>query len=171
VQSGTTIAYPPETKNYHYEMELVVAIGAPVFRVSVADAPGAVFGYACGLDMTRRDLQIASREKSRPWDLGKAFENSAVISALTPAAKFLPIGPQRIWLKVGGSIKQDAHLADLVWSIPEIVSNLSRFYHLKPGDLIYSGTPAGVGAVAPGDHIVGEIDGLQPVSVLIGDPE
>ena len=101
VQSGATIAYPPETSNYHYEMELVIAIGAPAFRVSVADAPKAVYGYAAGLDMTRRDLQMASREKSRPWDLGKAFEQSAIIAAITPAAKYAAIGPQRIWLKVG----------------------------------------------------------------------
>ncbi len=171
VHSGATIAYPPETKNYHYEMELVVAIGAPAFRASVADAPKAVFGYATGLDMTRRDLQIASREKSRPWDLGKAFEQSAVISALTPAAKFAAIGPQRISLKVGDTIKQDGKLADLIWSVAEIISHLSRFYHLKPGDLIYTGTPAGVGAVNPGDHILGEIEGLAPVTLTIGAPE
>jgi fumarylpyruvate hydrolase len=171
VLSGATIAYPPETKNYHYEMELVVAIGAPVFRVSVADATQAIFGYACGLDMTRRDLQIAAREKSRPWDLGKAFEDSAVISAITPAGRFPQIGPQRICLRVGDAIKQDAHLTDLIWNVQELVSHLSRYYHLRPGDLIYSGTPAGVGPVLPGDHLVGEIDGLQRVTVAIGNPE
>jgi fumarylpyruvate hydrolase len=171
VLTGATIAYPPETKNFHYEMELVVAIGAPVFRVSVADASAAVFGYACGLDMTRRDLQIAAREKSRPWDLGKAFENSAVIAAITPANAFPAIGPQRISLKVGDTIKQDAHLSDLIWGVPELVSHLSRFYHLRPGDLIYSGTPAGVGPVGPGDHLVGMIDGLETVVVSISSPD
>jgi fumarylpyruvate hydrolase len=171
VLSGSTIAYPSETKNYHYEMELVVAIGAPAFRISVADAPQAVFGYACGPDMTRRDLQIAARENSRPWDLGKAFEDSAVISAITPAGRFAPIGQQRISLKVGDTIKQDARLADLIWNVSELVSHLSRYYHLKPGDLIYSGTPAGVGPVVPGDHLVGEIDGLQRVTATIGNPE
>ena len=170
VLSGATIAYPPETKNYHYEMELVIAIGAPAFRVSVSEAPRAVFGYATGLDMTRRDLQMASREKSRPWDLGKAFEQSAIIAAITPAAKFPAIGPQRIALKVGETVKQDAKLSDLVWSVAEIISHLSRFYHLKPGDLIYTGTPAGVGPVKPGDSIVGEIDGLAPVTLKIGQP-
>jgi fumarylpyruvate hydrolase len=170
VLSGATISYPPETKNYHYEMELVVAIGTPVFRISVADAGAVVFGYACGLDMTRRDLQMAAREKSRPWDLGKAFENSAVIGAITPASAFPAIGPQRVSLKVGDTIKQDAHLSDLIWSVPELVSHLSRYYHLRPGDLIYSGTPAGVGPVGPGEHLVGEIDGLQSVVVTIGDP-
>jgi fumarylpyruvate hydrolase len=171
VLTGATIPYPPETKNYHYEMELVVAIGAPAFRVAVKDALNAVFGYAAGLDMTRRDLQIASREKSRPWDLGKAFEQSAIIAPLTPAAKFPDIGPQRISLEVGDTIKQDARLSDLIWSVPELVSHLSRFYHLNPGDLIYTGTPAGVGAVEPGDIILGRIDGLTAVTVKIGAPE
>jgi fumarylpyruvate hydrolase len=169
VLSGATIAYPPETSSFHYEMELVIAIGAPAFRIAVTDAGAAVFGYACGLDMTRRDLQIAARQKSRPWDLGKAFENSAVIGPLTPAHAFAAIGPQRISLKVGDTIKQDAHLADLIWSVPELVSHLSRYYHLRPGDLIYTGTPAGVGPVKPGDHLVGEIDGLQSVIVTIGE--
>src|SRR3984957_16315070 len=171
VLSGATIAYPPETRSFHYEMELIVAIGAPAFRIPVTDAGATVFGYACGLDMTRRDLQIAAREKSRPWDLGKAFEDSAVISAITPAGRFAPIGPQRISLKVGDAIKQDARLADLIWNVSELVSHLSRYYHLRPGDLIYSGTPAGVGPVVPGDHLVGEIDGLQRVTVTISNPE
>jgi fumarylpyruvate hydrolase len=169
VLSGATIAYPPETRNFHYEMELVVAIGAPAFRIAVTEVGAAVFGYACGLDMTRRDLQMAAREKSRPWDLGKAFENSAVIGPITPAHSFPAIGPQRISLKVGDTIKQDAHLSDLIWSVPELVSHLSRYYHLRPGDLIYSGTPAGVGPVGPSDHLVGEIDGLQSVVVTIGE--
>ena len=171
VHSGATIAYPPETKNYHYEMELVIAIGAPAFRVDVAEAASAIFGYACGLDMTRRDLQIAAREKSRPWDLGKAFEQSAIIAPIMPVDKFGKVGPQRISLKVGDQVKQDAKLSDLIWSVSEIVSHLSRFYHLKPGDLIYTGTPAGVGPVRPGDTILGEIDGLAPVSLIIGAPE
>jgi fumarylpyruvate hydrolase len=169
VLAGATIAYPPETRSFHYEMELVVAIGAPAFRIAVADAGAAVFGYACGLDMTRRDLQIAAREKSRPWDLGKAFENSAVIAAITPANAFPALGPQRISLKVGDTTKQDAHLSDLIWSVPELVSHLSRYYHLRPGDLIYTGTPAGVGPVGPGDRLVGEIDGLESVVVTIGE--
>jgi fumarylpyruvate hydrolase len=171
VLSGATIPYPPETKNYHYEMELVVAIGADAFRIAASDAQRVIFGYACGLDMTRRDLQIAAREKSRPWDLGKAFEQSAVISVITPGANYPAIGKQRISLKVGETIKQDAHLSDLVWSVPELISHLSRFYHLAPGDLIYTGTPAGVGPVLPGDRIVGEIDSLESLTVTIGAPE
>jgi len=169
--SGATAPYPPGTKNFHYEMELVVAIGQPVFRASLEEAARTVFGYACGLDMTRRDLQLAAREKQRPWDLGKDVEQSAVIAAITPAAQVPEIGPQRIALSVNGEVKQDAHLSDLIHKVPEIIAHLSGFYHLVPGDLIYTGTPAGVGAVKPGDVIEGIIDGLAPVRLTIGDPE
>jgi fumarylpyruvate hydrolase len=171
VPSGATIPYPPETGNFHYEMELVAAIGAPAFRVSADDALRTVYGYAAGLDMTRRDLQIAYREKQRPWDLGKAFESSAPISAITPASKFPALGPQRISLKVNGAVKQDGKLSDMIWSVPELISHLSRFYHLVPGDLIYTGTPAGVGPVKPGDVLEGEIEGLAPLMLTIGAPE
>ncbi|ATN35486.1 fumarylacetoacetase [Rhizobium sp. ACO-34A] len=169
--TGSTIPYPPGTENFHYEMELVIAIGAPAFRVSVEEAPKAVYGYACGLDMTRRDLQQASRVKQRPWDFGKAFERSAIISDITRARDFPAIGEQRIWLKVGDEVKQDSHLSDMVWSVPEIVSHLSRFYHLAPGDLIYTGTPAGVGPVVAGDVITGGIDGLRDLALTIGPAE
>jgi fumarylpyruvate hydrolase len=167
VESGATIPYPPGTSNYHYEMEFVVAIGAPAFQVPVETAMDAVFGYACGLDMTRRDLQLAARAKQRPWDLGKDFEQSAVITEIVPKAEFGTVGPQRITLAVGGVTKQDAHLSDLVWSVEELVSHLSRYYHLVPGDLIYTGTPAGVGPVVAGDVITGSIDGLPPIALTI----
>lgn len=169
--SGTTIPYPPGTENFHYEMELVLAIGAPVFRASVEEAAGAIYAYGCGLDMTRRDLQQAARAKQRPWDLGKDVEGSAVIAPMTRAAEFGAVGPQRIHLAVNGEVKQDAHLSDLIHGVAEIVADLSKFYHLAPGDLIYTGTPAGVGAVGPGDVITGGIDGLAPVSLTIGPPE
>ncbi|MFG1391673.1 fumarylacetoacetate hydrolase family protein [Xanthobacter agilis] len=169
--SDAVIAYPPGTANYHYEMELVVALGAPAFRVPEADALNAVFGYACGLDMTRRDLQLDARAKGRPWDLGKAFEQSAVIAPITPAAAFGAVGPQRIALTVDGTVRQEAHLSDLVWSVAELVSHLSKYYHLAPGDLIYTGTPAGVGAVLPGARLEGTIDGLLPVRLAIGPAE
>ena len=168
--SGTSIPYPLETENYHYEMEFVVAIGKPAFRVAQADAMDVVFGYGCGLDMTRRDLQLAARAKQRPWDLGKDVEASAVIAALTPAAEFT-IGAQRIALSVNGETKQDATLADLIWSVPELIAHLSRFYHLQPGDLIYTGTPAGVGPVVAGDTIEGTIDGLVPVVLSLTEAE
>lgn len=171
VQSGAQIPYPPGTENYHYEMELVIAIGAPAFRVNPEQARAAIWGYGCGLDMTRRDLQLSARAKQRPWDLGKNVEQSAVIAALTPAASVGEIGPQRITLSVNGETKQDAHLSDLVWSPVELVTHLSHYYHLAPGDLIYTGTPAGVGPVVTGDVIHGGIDGLAPVALTVGPAE
>jgi fumarylpyruvate hydrolase len=169
--SGSSAPYPPGTSNFHYEMELVVAIGQPVFKVSVDDAMQAVYGYACGLDMTRRDLQLAERAKQRPWDLGKDVEHSAVIAEITRAKDFQALGDQRICLKVGEDIKQDARLSELIWKVPEIISHLSGFYHLQPGDLIYTGTPAGVGPVVPGDVLYGEIDGLTSLTFTISNPE
>lgn len=166
--SGTTVAYPPGTENYHYEMELVVAVGAEVYQISPEQAPAAVYAYGCGLDMTRRDLQLAAREKQRPWDLGKDFEDSAVMAPFALAAQFGEPGPQRIQLKVNGEVRQDAHIADLIWSVPELVSHLSGYYHLGPGDLIMTGTPAGVGPLVPGDKVEGSIDRLAPVALTIG---
>lgn len=167
VSSGATIAYPPGTQNFHYEMELVVAIGKPVFQVSVEAAQDAVWGYACGLDMTRRDLQIKSREMGRPWCFGKNFEQSAIISELVPAADIGHVASGRIHLSVNGQVKQDANIQDLIWRIPEVVANLSQYYHLEPGDLIYTGTPEGVGAVQPGDHLEGGVDGVGTISLTI----
>lgn len=165
--SGETIAYPPGTANCHYEMEFVVAIGAPAFRVTPEEAMAAVFGYACGLDMTRRDLQNASKAKGYPWDTGKDFENGAVIGAITPVADFGALADQRIVLTQNGATKQDGSLADMLWSVPELIADLSRLYHLAPGDLIYTGTPAGVGPVAPGDVLEGTVEGLEPIRLTI----
>jgi len=169
--SGTEIPYPPGTENFHFEMELVAAIGKPVFNVSVENALDAVYGYGCGLDMTRRDLQIASREKSRPWDLGKDVENSAVVAPLTKAADFGAIADQRIHLEVDGEVRQDGTLTELIWGVAEIISHLSGFYHLQPGDIILTGTPAGVGPVVAGEKITGGIDGLTDLSLTIGPAE
>lgn len=169
--SGGEIPYPPGTENFHYEMELVVAIGAPVFRVAIADAIKAVYAYGCGLDMTRRDLQCKAREKQRPWDLGKDVENSAVFAPLTKAAVFGGVKDQRIFLEVNGEVRQDAHLSDLIHNVPEVIADLSKYYHLVPGDLIMTGTPAGVGALGPGDKITGGIDGLSPIALSLGAPE
>lgn len=168
--TGGTAPYPPGTDNFHFEMELVVAIGAPAFKVSTAEAGAAVFGYACGLDMTRRDLQLSERKKQRPWDLGKDVENSAVIAPITRAADVGPIADQAIWLAQNKALRQDATLAELVWKIDEIISHLSEFYHLAPGDLIYTGTPAGVGPVQPGDILTGGIEGLTGIELTIGAP-
>lgn len=164
---GGTLPYPPGTGDYHHEVELVVALGRPAFRIDPDEAMGCVWGYAVGLDMTRRDLQAVAKSKQRPWDLGKDVENSAVIGALTPAAAFQP-GEQRITLHVNGEPRQDAPLSDMVWSIPELIADLSRYYHLQPGDLIYTGTPAGVGAVQPGDRLEARVEGLEPLDVAIG---
>ena len=171
VLTGASVPYPPGTKNYHHEMELVIAIGKPVFRASREAGKAAIYAYGCGLDMTRRDLQIASREKQRPWDLGKDVEGSAVLAPLTKAADFGEVAKQRIHLAVNGAVKQDATLDELIWKLDEIVADLSKFYHLVPGDLIMTGTPAGVGPVVAGDKITGGIDGLDPIELTITDAE
>jgi fumarylpyruvate hydrolase len=169
--SGSTVPYALGTRELHHEMELVVAIGAPAFRVGTETAQSAVYGYACGLDMTRRDLQQAGKDKRRPWDLGKAFENGAVLGPITPAAAAPSLDGRRITLRVNGEVRQDSHLDDLVWKVDELISHLSRYYHLMPGDLIFTGTPAGVGPVVAGDVLEGTIDGLEPVKLTIGPAE
>ncbi|WP_294622538.1 fumarylacetoacetate hydrolase family protein [uncultured Roseovarius sp.] len=169
--SGSEISFPLATEDCHYEMEFVVAIGEEAFRARQETALEAVYGYACGIDLTRRDLQAAAKEKRRPWDLGKDFENAAVIAPITRADKFGQPESQRIALSHNGIVVQDAQLSDMVWSVPELIAHLSQYYHLLPGDLIYTGTPAGVGAIAPGSTLLGEVDGLQSVSVSIGQCE
>ncbi len=169
--SGNAMAYPPGTQNFHHEMELVVALGAPVFKADLEQAASAVYAYGCGLDMTRRDLQNDAKEKRRSWDLGKDFEQAAVLSPLTKAADFGDIKDQSICLKLNGEIRQQAVLSDMVWSVPEIISHLSHFYHLKPGDVIMTGTPEGVGAVKAGDQLNGGIEGLAPITLTIDQPE
>lgn len=169
--SGAEVPYPPGTGNYHHEMELALAIGAPVFRAGRDEAAAAVYAYGCALDMTRRDLQLAERAKQRPWDLGKDVEGSAVFAPLTRAGEIGEIGAQHIHLEVNGETRQDATLDDLIWKVDEIVSHLSGFYHLRPGDLILTGTPAGVGPVEAGDEITGGIDGLAPIQLRIGAAE
>jgi len=169
--TGQSVPYPPGTANFHHEMELVVAIGAPVFRATPKQAQAAVFGYACGLDMTRRDLQAAAKAGQKPWDTAKDVERSAVIAGLTPAAAFGAVGAQRIALTLNGGVRQNAQLADMVWSVVDVICHLSTLYHLAPGDVILTGTPAGVGPVVPGDVLAGEIDGLDPVTLTITPPE
>jgi fumarylpyruvate hydrolase len=171
VESGATVPYPPGTSNYHHEMELVVAIGKPAFCLEIQDALEVVFGYACGLDMTRRDLQFTARSTGRPWDLGKNFENSAVISAIVAASEAGHIESGDISLTVNEELRQVGDISDLIWSVPELIADLSKYYHLKPGDLIYTGTPAGVGPVEPGDCIAGSIDRVGKIALTIGDAE
>jgi fumarylpyruvate hydrolase len=171
VVSPATTPYPPGTKNYHYEMELVVALSGNAFHIPATQALDVVFGYATGFDMTRRDLQQESRGKGRPWDTGKAVEQSAIIAPIVLKDTFGAVGAQAITLTLNGAIKQSAHLSDLVWSVSEIIAHLSTLYHLGSGDLIYTGTPAGVGPVVPGDHLIGRIDGLPDTELTIGPPE
>ena len=166
VESGATVPYPPQTKDYQYEMELVVVIGEPGFRVAQADAARLVYGYACGLDMTRRDLQLAAREKGRPWDLGKDVEQSSVVSEVV-AMPGVVLDQGELALSVNGSVRQKSDLAKLIWNIPELIADLSTFYHLRPGDLIFTGTPEGVAAVSRGDRLTATIDGVGSLDVEI----
>jgi fumarylpyruvate hydrolase len=165
--SGQTLPYPPGTSDYQHEVELVVAIGAPAFRVTADRAMDAVLGYAVGLDMTRRDLQAVSKEKRHPWDTAKDVEGSAVVGPLTRAEGFGVLGPQRMILTVDGVVRQETILSEMVWSVSEIIAILSTLYHLGPGDLIFTGTPAGVGPVRPCARIAGRIDGLAEVTLEI----
>ena len=165
--SGATVAYPPETANYHFEMELVLAIGTGGFRISQADAHEHIYGYACGLDMTRRDLQLVARDKGRPWDLGKDVENSSVCSEIVPMPGVV-IDKADLSLSVNGQVKQHSNVDKLIWDIREIIADLSLFYHLQPGDLIYTGTPEGVGAVVSGDVIEGQIEGVGSLQLRVG---
>ena len=165
--SGSAINYPPGTANYQYEMELVVAIGAPAHAIAREDAQACIFGYACGLDMTRRDLQVAARERQRPWDLGKNFEHAAVIAPIVPAARSGHLSHGAIELRVNGEVRQSSDIGLMVHDVAAIVADLSRFYHLEPGDLVFTGTPEGVGPVHPGDRLVGRIEGLIDIKTLI----
>ena len=167
VDSGCTVAYPPETQNYHFEMEMVIAIGKAGFRVSQDKAHEVIYGYAAGLDMTRRDLQLVARDKGRPWDLGKDVEHSSVCTEIVPMeGKIIDQGA--IALEVNGETKQSSDLNKLIWNVREIIADLSLFYHLQPGDLIYTGTPEGVNAVVPGDKITGRVAGVADVELTVG---
>ncbi len=170
VHSGATIAYPPETQNYHFEMELVLVVGKAGFRVKAEDAHTVIYGYATGLDMTRRDLQLVARDKGRPWDLGKDVEQSSVCSEVVPMPEVV-IESGEIALTVNGQTKQHSDVNKLIWNIREIIADLSLFYHLQPGDLIYTGTPEGVGPVVPGDRIAGHVAGVGEVALNIAAAE
>ena len=173
VIDGTPIAYPPLTENLHYEMELVAVIGSPACDIPEDRALEVVFGYAAGLDMTRRDLQLAARDKGRPWEPGKAFDQSAVIGPIRRACDIGAVPAGRLALEVNGKTRQSAEVSDMIWSVAEIVSFLSRSFVLHPGDLIFTGTPAGVGPVVAGDILTGQIEGVGSVStrILPASPE
>jgi fumarylpyruvate hydrolase len=166
VANHATIPYPSRTSNLHHEVELVVAIGEGGKNILPADALDHVFGYAVGNDLTRRDLQNDLKSKGHPWETGKAFEHSAPLGAIEPAAS-RTFNHARIWLAVNGQMRQEANTSDLIWSVPDVISELSALFELCPGDLIFTGTPAGVGAVRSGDRMEAGIDGLETLVTTI----
>ncbi|WP_397475824.1 fumarylacetoacetate hydrolase family protein [Pusillimonas sp.] len=169
VAEGSTLElpYPAETSNYHYEIELVAAVGKGGSNIALEDALNHVWGYAVGLDMTRRDLQMKMREMGRPWEIGKAFDASAPIGPLYPVEQAGHLEKAGIKLDVNGQTKQSSSIDNLIWSVAETISYLSRFFRLEPGDLIYTGTPEGVGAVVAGDLMVGSVEGLGTLTVKV----
>ncbi len=167
VANGTPVPYPPRTANLHHEIELVVAIGTGGRDIPLASALDHVYGYAVGNDLTRRDLQFSAREQGRPWDVSKGFDGSAPVSAIRPAAEMGHPDRGVIWLEVNGETRQRADLSEMIWSVPEIVAELSTYFELQPGDLIFTGTPEGVGPVRRGDSLVGGIDGLETLRTTI----
>lgn len=171
VDSGVTVPYPPLTQDLHHEIELVLAIGRGGVNIPQHAALDHIWGATAGNDLTRRDLQLAARELGRPWDWGKAFDRSAVIAPLVPMSRVAALDAGRIWLAVNGKTRQEADLSHMIWSVREIIAILSQSMRLEPGDLVMTGTPAGVGAVVPGDVITGGIDGLAEIRTPIGPAE
>lgn len=163
VESGATIPYPPRTADLHHEAELVVAIGKGGADITVADAPAHIWGHAAGNDLTRRDLQAEAKAARRPWDMAKGFDNSAVVGLLHPG----PLADGAITCSVDGKLTQSARLSDMIWSVPEIIAELSTYVTLQAGDLIFTGTPAGVGPIGRGQTCTVTIDGLSPATVTL----
>ena len=163
--SGATLPYPQVTRDLHHEIEMVVAIGSDGADVPVEKALDLVYGYGVGLDMTRRDLQNEAKKMGRPWEMGKAFDNSAPCTPLGPVALVGHPDKGAIWLKVNGKVVQKGDLSEMIWNVPEMISYLSKLITLRAGDLIMSGTPAGVGPVNPGDRLEGHVDGVGDLSV------
>ncbi|WP_302172123.1 fumarylacetoacetate hydrolase family protein [uncultured Hydrogenophaga sp.] len=158
-----TIPYPDLTSNFHHEIELVVAIGTGGRNIAAADAFKHIFGYATGLDMTRRDLQSDMKKTGKPWCIGKAFDHASPIGPITPAAQAGDITQAAIWLQVNGADRQRSNVAKLIWNIAETIEQISKGWELQPGDLIYTGTPEGVNAVVRGDVLHGHVDGLTDI--------
>ncbi len=169
VANGAAVPYPPRTVNFHHEIELVVAIARGGRNIGEARALEHVFGYAAGNDLTRRDLQHAAKERGEPWDAAKGFDASAPVAAIRPAAHGHP-SRGRIWLAVNGTLRQESDLAHMLWGVPHVIAELSTLFELKAGDLIFTGTPAGVGPVKPGDRLEGGIEGLEILRNTIAPP-
>ncbi|MBI3140820.1 MAG: fumarylacetoacetate hydrolase family protein [Rhodocyclales bacterium] len=167
VPLGGAVRYPPKTGDLQYEIELVAAIGRDGADIPVAAALDHVFGYAVGLDLTRRDLQAQLKAQGRPWEMGKAFDQSAPVAAIHPAVRVGHPGRGAIWLRVNAAERQRGDLSAMIWSVAEVIANLSQYVTLRAGDLVFTGTPAGVGPVRPGDVLSGGIEGLGELSVTI----
>lgn len=165
--SGSEFPYPVKSNDVHHEIELVVALGRGGSDIAESAALEHVYGYAVGIDMTRRDLQGEAKKMGRPWELGKAFEHSAPISAIVPAARIGHPDKGRVWLEINGELRQEGDLGQLIWNIPDTIAVLSGLFTLAPGDLIFTGTPAGVGPVQRGDHIRGGVDGVGEIEVRV----
>ncbi len=161
------VTYPPMTQNLHHEVEMVVALGAGGANVAVNSKNSMIFGYAVGLDLTRRDIQAQAKEKGHPWDMGKGFDQSAVAGAIMPVDRCGALADARIWLKVNDQLRQEGRLSQMSWNVADIIAELSRLVRLEAGDLIYTGTPAGVGPVVPGDVLDAGIDGVGTLRARI----
>jgi fumarylpyruvate hydrolase len=166
---GATIPYAPMTEALEHEVELVVALGRAAQDIAASAAPDVIFGYAVGFDMTRRDLQARARKAGRPWDMAKGFDHSAPCGAISRKSEVGSLAQGAIRLSVNDQIRQSSDLSQMIWNVPEIIAELSRYVALKPGDLIYTGTPENVGPVRPGDRLHGHIDGLSDLRILIGE--
>jgi fumarylpyruvate hydrolase len=168
VEDGAHVPYPPLTKDLHHEIELVVAIGGEGTDIPRESTLEHVFGYAVGLDLTRRDLQNEAKAHGRPWDWGKGFDHSAPCGAIHPVGEVGHPSAGRIWLEVNGVVRQQGDLAELIWAVPDVISLASQALRLMPGDLIYTGTPSGVGALVSGDRLRGGVDGVGEIAIEIG---
>ena len=167
VPGGGKVKYPPGTSDLHHEIELVVALHRGGSAIDASQALEHVYGYAVGLDLTRRDLQSEAKKSGRPWDFGKSFDQSAPVTPIVPASESGHPASGSITLKVNGSVRQQGDLSEMIWSVPDTIAFLSRYYRLEPGDVIFTGTPAGVGAVGPGDKLSGAVEGVAELNVEI----
>lgn len=167
VPGGGQVAYPSLTSNLHYEVELVVALSKGGCDIPASEALGCIYGYAVGIDLTRRDLQAKAKDKGQPWDTAKGFDQSAPISPIWPVSSVGQLQSGAIWLSVNGTEKQRGDLSQMIWSVPEVISHLSSFVMLAPGDLIFTGTPAGVGPIVRGDQVCCGIEGLDELAITL----
>jgi len=169
VPNDSRVPFPPRTEDLHHEIELVVAIGKGGRDIAVEEASGHIFGYAVGIDLTRRDLQTEAKNAGRPWDTSKGFDHSAPVSAIRTTEQVGHPARGRIWLEVNGKLRQNGDLEELIWSVPEALAELSTLFALAPGDLVFTGTPAGVGRLRRGDRVRGGVDGVDEIRIEIVD--